>query len=162
MGRLANGPEGWIGVDFDRTLAYRVHDSPTLEGGAPVPSMVSRVRRWLAEGRNVRIMTARVGAQPRDGRWGTTEQQRELIEAWCLEHLGQVLPVTAAKDAYMLELWDDCAVAVEENTGRQLTASKVEGLPDTHSVVLSNETLWPPSDQQPRQQQPPSVPGLGQ
>lgn len=149
MGRLANGPDGWIAVDFDRTLAYRVHDSNTIDTGVPVLSMVARVKKWLAQGRNVRIFTARVGSKNPTDRWGTVEQQRELIEQWCLKHIGQVLPVTAEKDGYMLELWDDAAVAVEENTGRQLSPSKVEGLPSMPVDVALNEKLSKPFDQKP-------------
>lgn len=138
MGRLANGPDGWVGVDFDRTLSSRTHDSPTMDAGPPVPKMVERVKKWLAQGHNVKIFTARVGTQPTDGRWGTAEQQKELIEQWCLKHIGVVLPVTSQKDGYMLEMWDDAAVAVEENTGRQLSPSKVEGPPPTLLQELMN------------------------
>lgn len=46
--------------------------------------------------------------------------QVELIQAWCLEHIGTALRVTASKDFAMIQLWDDRAVAVEMNTGRVL------------------------------------------
>jgi hypothetical protein len=42
----------------------------------------------------------------------------DAIEAWCLLNVGQVLPITHEKDFGMIELWDDRAVTVEENTGR--------------------------------------------
>jgi len=150
MGRLANGPDGWIAVDFDRTLSHRVHDSGSISVGPPVWPMVDRVKRWLAQGKNVKIFTARVSANNPTERWGTPAQQRELIEQWCLEHIGQVLPVTAEKDGYMLEMWDDAAVAVEENTGRQLSPSKVEGQPPTPFDELNRTGLpWLGSDQRP-------------
>ncbi len=41
------------------------------------------------------------------------------IQAWCLEHVGEVLPVTPAKDYDMVELWDDRAVQVIPNTGER-------------------------------------------
>ncbi|CAK8738294.1 hypothetical protein SODG_001993 [Sodalis praecaptivus] len=49
---------GWIGVDLDGTLA----ESRTGQGtriGKPVVPMMQRIRRWLSEGREVRIFTAR-------------------------------------------------------------------------------------------------------
>lgn len=97
---------GWIGVDLDGTLAH-------YEGwkggdiGEPVGPMLARVKRWLAEGRDVRIFTARA----------STPELVPAIEAWCRRHLGRVLPVTNVKDYAMLELWDDRAVRVRMNTG---------------------------------------------
>ena len=46
---------GWIGVDLDGTLS--THDG-WGDGsiGEPVPAMVQRVREWLAEGREVRML----------------------------------------------------------------------------------------------------------
>ena len=41
------------------------------------------------------------------------------IQAWCLEHVGEVLPVTPAKDYDRVELWDDRAVQVIPNTGER-------------------------------------------
>jgi len=109
---------GWIGVDLDGTLAqyHRWHGIEHV--GAPVPAMVTRVRRWLAEGQEVRIMTARVSGDDRAA-------AVPPIQAWCLEHLGQALPVTCRKDFGMLELWDDRCVQIEPNTGRRM-----DGVPD--------------------------------
>jgi hypothetical protein len=42
------------------------------------------------------------------------------IEAWCVEHIGVVLPVTNVKDFGMIELWDDRAVQVVPNTGQRV------------------------------------------
>lgn len=82
--------------------------------GAPIPEMVDRVRRWLAEGRDVRIFTARVSG-------GDPECARPHIESWCAAHLGAVLKVTAEKDFGAVALFDDRAVGVEPNTGRLLS-----------------------------------------
>lgn len=111
---------GWIGVDFDGTLA--VHSGIGLSLGAPVPVMVARVKAWLAEGTAVKIFTARVassGLVSEDGTddGGFADRQRALIEQWCVRHLGVVLPVTATKDFQMIELWDDRAIQVISNTG---------------------------------------------
>jgi hypothetical protein len=102
---------GWIGVDLDGTLA--VYDGWRDVGhiGPPVPAMLARVKAWLAEGREVRVVTARVGGWDSDA-------ARSAIEEWCVEHVGEKLVVTCAKDFGMIELWDDRAVQVETNTGR--------------------------------------------
>jgi hypothetical protein len=105
----------WYGVDLDATLAeYTGFKGPGLIG-APVPVMVARVKRWLEEGKDVRIFTARVG--PSCGMEHYPELERKAIEAWCLLHIGRVLPITATKDFLMEELWDDRAVGVVKNTG---------------------------------------------
>jgi hypothetical protein len=101
--------DGWIGVDLDGTLAeYHGWKGPELENiGAPVPLMLERVKRWLAEGRDVRIFTARASIQ---------EQVPPVID-WCRTHLGRPLPVTCGKDLAMVELWDDRAIQVVPNVG---------------------------------------------
>lgn len=104
---------GWIGVDFDGTLA--VYHGWGTELGAPVPLMLARVKAWIDAGREVRIVTARAAEIP--GMESETAEQVELVKAWCREHLGCELQVTAQKDYSMVELWDDRAVAVVMNTG---------------------------------------------
>ncbi len=117
---------GWIAVDLDGTLAVYESGHGIDSVGPPVPEMVERVKRWLDVGQEVRIFTARVAAQGRTNENGVADteafaqQQREMIEAWCQEHIGQVLPVTATKDFQMLALYDDRCVQVERNTGRLL------------------------------------------
>lgn len=117
---------GWIGVDLDGTLALTC--SNTREIGAPVAPMLSRVHDWLDQGLEVRIVTARVGASGVTLRDGTVddqcnaERQRALVEAWCVEHVGQRLMVTASKDVMMVELWDDRCVQVEKDKGVRVIA----------------------------------------
>ena len=106
----------WIAVDLDGTLS-EYHGWVDCDSiGAPIPAMVARVKRWLSEGREVRIFTARYAdTNDRDRvRFVTT------LSEWTFKHIGQVLPVTGTKDCDMIELWDDRAVQVETNTGRML------------------------------------------
>ncbi len=115
-----NQSRPWIGVDLDGTLAhYDGWVAPDVIG-EPIPAMVERVKRWLAEGRDVRIFTARICIEGRDEE-GRREARLafEAIRIWCREHLGRVLPITCMKDLDMIELWDDRAVQVEHNTGRR-------------------------------------------
>lgn len=114
---------GWIGVDLDGTLAMYDGFKGPEHIGAPIPAMVERVKRWLAEGREVRIFTARVGACNMVNDQGVrdcntfAEEARKHVQAWCLKHIGIVLQVTATKDFGMVELWDDRCVQVQPNTG---------------------------------------------
>lgn len=103
----------WIGVDLDGTLAHHEEGGSTDTIGEPIPEMLRRVRGWLARGREVKIVTARVGGRLAAQR----DEQREKVKAWCKRHLGQELEVTASKDYGMIELWDDRAVQVRTNTG---------------------------------------------
>ncbi|MHB0966028.1 MAG: hypothetical protein ACYC36_06180 [Bellilinea sp.] len=115
---------GWIGVDLDGTLA-EYHGWKGDNGiGAPIPKMVERVKRWLSDGKDVRIMTARVSVaggysleshRYADESW--RDEQIKLIQDWCLEHVGKALPVTCTKDFSMIELWDDRCYRVRMNTG---------------------------------------------
>lgn len=123
--RLVN--KGWIGVDFDGTLAYYDRWVGWNKFGAPIPAMVERVQAWLVQGQEVRIFTARVGVAPDHenqclvtGETFTNEMMADAIKAWCLEHIGCELTVTCVKDVFMIELWDDRAVQVVPNTGRTL------------------------------------------
>lgn len=94
---------GWIGVDLDGTLAH--YDKFRGEGfvGPPVEAMVKRVRKWIQEGKEVRLFTAR--------------KPHPAIRRWMKEHLGEVLPITSTKDSHMQVLYDDRAVQVKRNKG---------------------------------------------
>lgn len=109
---------GWIGVDLDGTLALYGKWQGPGHIGEPVPAMLSRVKNWLSQGKDVRIFTARVGPQ-KDTK--DVAAAVNAIQQWCIKHLGQPLPVTCQKDFAMVELYDDRCVTVETNTGKILT-----------------------------------------
>ena len=130
--------QGWYGVDLDATLAeYHGWDGATSIG-LPVAKTVERVKQMLAEGKKVRIFTARV--------WpiGTLESQRPentkrmneataafmAIQAWCLLHIGRELPITCIKDFSMISLIDDRAQQCYPNTG-VLLEEEIERLRNT-------------------------------
>jgi len=126
----------WIGVDLDGTLAKYNGWKGETHIGEPIPLMVNRVKEWLAAGKDVRIMTARVANVDDD----TVEN---AIKAWCKEHLGQELPVTNVKDHQMEELWDDRAHRVEKNTGVKLAAIK-QAIGSGNGLYLPGITPGPP------------------
>lgn len=106
---------GWVGVDFDGTLSRHEGWSGPAELGEPIPAMVQYTRELLDMGQDVRIFTARGSADA---------EERALaypaMEAWCLKHLGKVLPITNVKNNHCRIIYDDRAVQVERNTGRIL------------------------------------------
>lgn len=112
--------KGWIGVDLDGTLAEYDGWKGAEHIGKPIPAMAFRVKKWLAEGRDVRIFTARVSHDGTDHRINEAELALNATYEWCEKHLGQRLPVTCRKDYAMVELWDDRCVQVEPNTGRRV------------------------------------------
>ena len=77
--------------------------------------MVKQVKKWLAEGQEVRIFTSRVNPYHRRIE---ARRARRAIEAWSKRYLGQVLPITHEKDWDMDLLFDDRACQVERNTGK--------------------------------------------
>jgi len=78
--------------------------------------MVERVKRWLREGNEVRIFTARAC----DGNPQTISE----IQDWTEHHIGVRLKVTNVKDFAMTRLYDDRCVQVEFNTGRLIGVSE--------------------------------------
>ena len=113
--------KGWIGVDLDATLATYDGWRGADHIGEPVERMIRRVKDWIAQGYEVRIVTARVG-RPDPTRVSNTqekiEKMRTLIQDWCEVHIGSRLIVTNEKDYAMIELYDDRCVQVEANTGK--------------------------------------------
>lgn len=104
---------GWIGVDLDGTLAFYDHWRGIDHIGDPIPAMITRIRTWLAEGKVVKIFTARVST-------ADEEEKRAVIQhihAWLQRHGLPPLEVTNVKDFGMIELWDDRAMQVIPNSG---------------------------------------------
>ena len=107
----------WIGVDLDGTLAYYDEWEGIEHIGKPIPLMVDRIKKWLEDGKEVKIITARASGKDVD-------LSKKYIEDWLKEHIGQVLPITCEKDKSMTELWDDRAIQVIKNTGERVDGKK--------------------------------------
>lgn len=107
----------WIGVDLDNTLAYYDGWQGSAHIGKPVPKMVALVKKFLAEGKTVKIFTARVAADDDL----TIDQKIAIIQDWTEEHIGQRLEVTCVKDQGMERLYDDKAIRVVLNAATRLT-----------------------------------------
>jgi hypothetical protein len=98
--------EAWIGVDLDGTLAEYGGWVGPEHIGKPIPKMMARVKTWLAEGRKVKIFTARC----------CDPSQIPHIKKWLDRHGLGNLEVTNMKDYGMVQLWDDRCVQVIENS----------------------------------------------
>lgn len=107
-------PGGWLGVDLDGTLA--LHGGWSNAIGAPVGTMVSRVKRWIQEGKEVRILTAR-GSIDGEGAAGRYQQICAIYD-WIDENIGEAIEVTHEKDPGMIRLYDDRVVQIEKNEGK--------------------------------------------
>lgn len=100
-------------VDLDGTLA--MYDGwKGGEIGEPIPEMAFRVKNWLADGKDVRIFTARA----------SVPELIPSIQEWCEKHFGIRLPVTNQKDFTTSVIYDDRCIQVEPNTGRIIGQGK--------------------------------------
>ena len=116
---------GWIGVDLDGTLAKSMKSQTAEDIGVPIYRMVKQVKKWLAEGQEVRGFASLVNPAPR-----RIEALRacRAIEAWSKRYVGQVLPITHEKDWDMVLLFDDRARQVERNTGKIVSSCSGKNL----------------------------------
>jgi hypothetical protein len=101
---------GWMGTDLDGTLAIYEGWQGAHHIGPPIPEHEARVRSWLEEGFEVRIVTARA----------SDPEQIPHVKAWLKKYGFPDLQVTNEKDYGMLQLWDDRTVQVIPNTGKSL------------------------------------------
>ena len=102
------GNKNWIGCDLDGTLAEYTGWKGKGHIGPIIPLMKERVLRWLAQGIEVKIFTARA----------VDKENIPLIRKWLNENGLPELEITNVKDYLMVQLWDDRCVQVEQNTGK--------------------------------------------
>jgi hypothetical protein len=105
------GGSPWIGVDLDGTLARDLGSKRGDEIGSPIEPMLARVQKWIAEGRTVKIFTARA----------SSPRQVAAIKEWLASCGLPELEVTNVKDHRMIELWDDRCVQVTTNLGEPIS-----------------------------------------
>jgi len=105
----------WIGVDLDGTLAEYDKWCGPSHIGKPISKMVDRVKRWLKDGKDVQILTARVHKD------NPGKVESELaINLWTKRVFGKSLKTRADKDLNMIELWDDRCIQLLTNTGERV------------------------------------------
>lgn len=127
--------EGWIGFDLDGTLAKYDKWEGIDKIGEPIKPMVDLIKKLNAEGKKVKILTARVAprantetkARPVSSPLANVSPYlekspelwtaREFIEYWCLSNLGFIPEITHEKDHLMLTMYDDRCKQVVPNKG---------------------------------------------
>jgi dTMP kinase len=108
--------QGWIGVDFDGTLAKSLDYHREGDVGAPIWRMIYRVQKWLDQGKTVKIVTARAG--------NATD---EAAIHYFLHRVGlPPLEIINHKDHEMLALWDDKAIRVDPENGQPMSTVPFE------------------------------------
>lgn len=105
-------------VDLDGTLArydgMEIFEYDPKRVGSPIIKMVNRVKRWLANGDEVVIFTARV--HPKHG-LSNIAMAEKAIKEWCKAVIGRELEITCMKDPEIQEFWDDKAIRVGRDNG---------------------------------------------
>lgn len=122
--------KAWIAVDLDGTLAHYDGWVDELYIGDPILPMVSRVKQWLDQGKDIRIFTARVSGDR------NIEKIIKVIENWCVKHIGQKLAVTCKKDFSMIMLYDDRCTQVITNTGKFVGEQNTEIAADLATELI--------------------------
>jgi hypothetical protein len=129
--------DGWIGVDLDATLSYYTEWKGPTHIGKPIPAMVRRVEKWLRDGKDVRIVTARVAPDNHQSKKVpevSLAVVRATIRQWLRDNIKggeKIKIITHKKDKDMAELWDDRVVQVEPNTGRRVDGVKESAVYDS-------------------------------
>jgi hypothetical protein len=121
------GGSPWIGVDLDGTLARDLGSTRGDKIGSPIEPMLVRVQKWIAEGRTVKIFTARA----------SSPRQVAAIKEWLVSCGLPELEVTNVKDQRMIELWDDRCVQVTTNLGEPI--GKKAGFRQPRQVRMREE-----------------------
>ena len=103
--------EAWIGVDLDGTLAHYEGWKGRDHIGESIPAMMELVKRWIDEGKKIKIFTARACEQ----------DHIPPVKAWLKENGLPDLEVTNCKDFGMVALYDDRCVQVITNTGQVIS-----------------------------------------
>lgn len=106
----------WYGFDIDGTIADNsAHTFGMGKIGKPIKPMCDLMKKLHAEGRRVKIFTARLSDVGSDH--SSQQAVKEHIWKWCDENLGFRPEITDRKDYKMECLYDDRAKQVVRNTG---------------------------------------------
>ena len=100
----------WIGVDLDGTLAYYDEWRGIDHIGEAIQPMVVFVHQLLAEGKKIKIFTARA----------SNYESIPYIREWLIENNLPELEITNIKDFGMIILYDDRCIQVASNSGEMI------------------------------------------
>lgn len=123
--------KGWYAIDLDGSLAEYDVWRGEEHIGEPVPKMLERVKQWITEGKEVRVLTARAHSK----------ENIKVVREWLDKNGLPEVGVTNKKDFQMIELWDDRCVQVIPNTGmsvKEFMLKWTESLGDKDMYPLNN------------------------
>jgi hypothetical protein len=108
--------KAWWGFDIDKTAF--VDEGGTRGGviGAPIKSMIRRIKYFLRTGRKVCIVTARVHWSEPDKDLQMTTIRQALNDVLG-QDLANQITIRSDKDRHMIDLYDDRAKQVIPNKG---------------------------------------------
>ena len=103
-------------VDFDGTLAVYDGWKGATSLGNPVPKMLQKVKKWIAQGDEVVIFTTRICVNDTWTKPEELEPVKKAIEDWCVKYLGVKLEITCEKGFFNVS-YDDKVEHIQRNTG---------------------------------------------
>ena len=112
-------------VDFDGTLAEETGWKGYRHIGNPVPKMVAKVKKWLADGDEVVVHTARL-TSTHESPYNPADEGLDrrgvvaLIEDWLTKNIGEPLPIINEKHGFGY-MYDDWGRHIVRNTGMTST-----------------------------------------
>ena len=91
-----------IFVDLDNTLAEYYDGMDIFEIGSPIESSIKKVRKWILDGHEVVIFTARLSLFLSETNSGFTklpgyDKMVDTINKWCLKNIKETFYVTCVK-----------------------------------------------------------------
>lgn len=121
--------------DLDATLAEYHGYQGDDHIGEPIPEMMEKVQKFLDEGKEVVIFTARAH----------NPKSKQIVQNWLEKHGLPRLEVTNIKRPEFSRIYDDRARQVEPNTGRLVAPEsekatkfrRAKAVPDMHEKPMS-------------------------
>ena len=154
--------KGWYGFDLDGTLAKYDGWKGIDHIGEPVKPMVDLIKKMHAEGKVVKIMTARVAPkekpeskpnpymagnlcvqEPDVQTWALKDEWTplEFVQEWCYRNLGFIPEIVYQKDHLMLELYDDRVKQVVPNEGWLVEDIAMSKRQRTETTIVKREFI---------------------
>lgn len=120
MDNERKGPLAWA-IDFDGSLAHYDHFRGVDHLGDAVPEAVHKVQEARKRGEQVWIHTARISPSDDSFEQGIDATQGfVLLAQWCLQNIGELLPITNIKNRRWKFMMDDRGRELIPNTGVML------------------------------------------
>lgn len=110
---LFTSDKGWYGFDLDGTLFRYEGDHSVIGPPLKKGDAFKVLKKYVAQGKKCKIVTARVA----EGSSVQIKHEIKAIQDLTQKYFGKRLEVVSGKDTNMIKLYDDKAVAVQNNTG---------------------------------------------